>query len=149
MITFARKKWGHKKWVFFRLKKCEELVFQSGEYFIIFNLLSLFYMYKILKISLYTFGIQRLHKREFNSPNTSDNAFLVKPLWLLATMPCIISAVSTANSSPKTSLLLSFAFASSHPSHIIRAWLSWAGAMPTSSVFNTLGTSSSTTNISS
>ena len=143
------KKWGHfcQKWVFFRLKKGEGLVFQSGEDFIIFNLLSLFCMYKILKISHYTFGPQRLHNHEFNSPNTSDNTFLVKPLWLLATMSCIISAVSAADSSLETSPLLSFAFVSSHPSHVIKAWLFGAGATLTSSVFSTSGTFSSVTGI--
>ena len=43
MVTFARKIWGHfyQKYVFFRLKKGEGLVFQSGENFVLFNMLSL------------------------------------------------------------------------------------------------------------
>lgn len=42
----------------------------------------------------YTFGLQRLHKREFSIPNTSGSTFLAKPLWLLTAAGALLAATS-------------------------------------------------------
>lgn len=72
--------------------KNRKVSFTNLDVFILFNPL-------ILKIFILHIRTPKA-QHEFNNPNTSDNTFLAKPLWLLAVVSCIISAVSIVDSSP-------------------------------------------------